>query len=83
MAKRKNGEGSFGTRKINGISYKYYKFPDGHFVQGKTAADRDKKIEDYKAKLEDKKARNIDVVEDKHTTLGEYAMNWLHEKYTE
>lgn len=81
MAKRKNGEGSFGTRKINGTTYKYYKFPDGHFVYGKTATDRDKKIEEYKAKLEDKKERNIDAVEDKHITLGEYAMNWLRTKF--
>ena len=35
MAKRKNGEGCYGTKTIHGDLYKFYKFPDGHYVYAK------------------------------------------------
>ncbi|WP_029318968.1 tyrosine-type recombinase/integrase [Butyrivibrio sp. AE3004] len=75
MSKRKNGEGSYGKRKINGTTYQYYRFPDGHFVYGKTAAIRDEKIKEYKQELAEK-PENI-LTDNPLLTFGEFARIWL------
>lgn len=36
MGKRKNGEGSYGTKKIKGIVYQYYRDSNGKYFYGKT-----------------------------------------------
>lgn len=53
MKRRKNGEGSYGTRKINGITYRYYLAPNGEWtVYAKTAKELEekKKAREQKAK---------------------------------
>ena len=34
-SRRKNGEGSWGTKTINGIKYKFYKDVNGNYFYGK------------------------------------------------
>ncbi len=66
MAKRKNGEGSWGKRTISGNLYFYYKDSSGHFTYGKT-----QKI--VKQKLQKKQSQIVSH----GNTFGEYILNWL------
>lgn len=71
MAKRKNGEGTWGKKTINGYSYHFYKI-DGKYYYGKT-------IKEVKEKLKNH-INNSGV--DSRTTFGEYAEKWLLSKKT-
>lgn len=75
MGKRKNGEGTWGKRTINGTKYVYYKDPgvDGKFYYGKTQAEVEAK----------RKAKTLPKVT-KKMTFGEYITSWLYKtKYAE
>lgn len=68
MSKRKNGEGSWGKKTINGYQYHYYRDPDGKYTYGKTIKEINEKIK--------KKEKDKYVLNDK-TTFGEYITQWL------
>lgn len=75
MGKRKNGEGSWGKRTINGVKYIYYKDPgsNGKFYYGKTQ----KEVE------EKRKTKTLPKVTQR-MTFGEYITTWLYgTKYSE
>ena len=46
-SRRKNGEGSWGTKTINGIKYKFYKDVNGNYFYGKTNAEINAKQDAY------------------------------------
>ena len=75
--KRKNGEGSWGKRTINGRMYYYYKDPQGHFTYGVS----EKQVKEKLKKKENEaitKAHKIDG--SNKLTLGEYMNGWLYNK---
>lgn len=87
MGKRKNGEGTWGTTKKNGYTYKYYKYPDGKFIYGHT----DSEVREKKKKWEEKKKSDLlekqknlyvtpiarmDIPRKKYT-VQEYCLFWL------
>lgn len=51
MGKRKNKEGCYGTKKINGNEYKFYRFPDGHYVYAKKTKELEEKKRIMKTRL--------------------------------
>ena len=54
-SRRKNGEGSQGTKTINGIKYKFYKDVNGNYFYGKTNAEINAKKDAYCEKYKDAK----------------------------
>lgn len=70
--RRKNGEGSWGTKKIHGDEYVYYRDIDGKYYYGKTS-----KIVKEKIKQEKSKAK-ISIPDLDKQTFGEYMLVWLH-----
>lgn len=69
MRKRKNGEGSWGEKKIKGVVYKYYRDVNGVYIYGKTDAEVKKKIQNKKNTQRGERKETI--------TFGEYILNWL------
>lgn len=67
--KRKNGEGSWGEKKIRGVKYKYYRDADGKYFYGKT----EKAVLEKKENYYNKKTKV-----DSQMTLGEY-MDWYYD----
>ena len=65
--KRKNGEGSWGTKTINGFSYYYYRNSEGKYYYATT-------MKELKAKI--KKATTT-TTSTKNNTLKAYGMTWL------
>ena len=72
MAKRRNGEGSWGTKKINGITYKRFRSPEGKDFYGKT--EKAAKLKYMKWKDEDKE------IPKEQKTLDDVAEEWLKSK---
>ena len=70
MAKRKNGEGTWGTKKIRGIQYKFYRNPDGKYFYGKTEKEIREKIRKYTPSQDQFK----DI---KKESFGDYVLKWL------
>ena len=70
MAKRKNGEGTWGTKTIKGNTYKFYRDPDGKYFYGKT----EKEINEKRKKYNPLKNVNKDV---KKKYFGDYILEWL------
>lgn len=71
MAKRrKNGEGSWGTKRIKGVEYQYYRDSEGNYTYAKT-------VREVKEKLENKKQSSQKATLNSKLTLGEYALTWL------
>lgn len=68
MAKRKNGEGTWGKKKIGKYDYHYYRDSNGNYTYGKT-------VKEVNEKLKAKKDKQF-ILNDK-TTFGEYISNWL------
>lgn len=64
--KRKNGEGSWGSKTIKGYKYKYYRNPDGKYTYGKTE-------KEVKQKLKEKEKKFIQINND--TLFGDY-LKW-------
>ena len=44
MAKRKNGEGSYGKKTIKGVRYEYFRDAEGHYTYGKTPKELKEKL---------------------------------------
>ena len=65
--KRKNGEGSWGTKTIKGTVYQYYR-QDNNYTYGRT-------IKEVKEKLKNKSS--CKSAASKIHTLKNYGMNWL------
>ncbi len=65
--KRKNGEGSWGTKTIKGTVYQYYRSQDNKYTYGRT-------IKEVKEKL---KSNTNKSNASKTNTLKGYGMNWL------
>lgn len=75
MAKRRNGEGTWGTKTVNGITYKFYKNPDGKYFYGKT----NKEINEKRKKYEEQIQTSLSAVDEdiRKQEFGEYALAWL------
>lgn len=65
--KRRNGEGSWGTKTIKGVTYKYYRDSNGKYFYGKT----EKEINEKRKKYDQTKVTNT-------TTFGEYLMWYMN-----
>lgn len=73
MGKRKNGEGSYGFKMINGVKYRRYIAPDKSWeVCAKTA----KELEEKK-KLKEQKVREAVKVDDRIKTVSDLCLEWL------
>lgn len=76
MGKRKNGEGSYGTKTIKGVSYKYYRDANGSYTYAKTP-------KALKEKLDKKKTlENNNILENNLYTFIEFCEFWLKQNYT-
>lgn len=78
MAKRKNGEGSWGVKKIKGVEYKYFRkqyegMNNPKYFYGKTEKEIKSKIKEFENQYE-----ILTPVENEKTTFGEYVLNWLN-----
>lgn len=74
--RRKNNEGSWGTKTIKGVIYKYYRSPEGKYFYGKT----NKEINEKRKKFETEQKAKILSQEDKSITketFGDFIMEWL------
>lgn len=71
MAKRRNGEGSWGEKIINGKKYKRFRSPEGKDFYGKTQKEANQKYVEWKNKNKD-----IDISKES-LTLYQYAQHWL------
>jgi len=78
MKRRKNHEGSYGTCVKKGITYKYYKAPNGHFIYAKT----DKELQIKKKEYERFQIQNDpgNPLLDSKYTVSKYAHLWLKTK---
>lgn len=72
--KRKNGEGSWGTKTINGQTYKRYRSPEGKDFYGKTEKEVKEKFNKWK-----EQNQGINLADQK-LTLNEVAEEWLKSK---
>lgn len=72
MAKRRNGEGSWGIKMINGITYKRYRSPEGKDFYGKT--EKEAKLKYQKWQEEHKELPT------EQKTLDDVALEWLQSK---
>lgn len=88
--RRKNGEGSWGTKTINGNKYKFYKDVNGKYFYGKTNAEINAKKDAYYEKHKDaKKSSKKQTIVDKRKearsqTFGDGILKWLkEEKFSE
>ena len=81
MKKRKNGEGSYGSKKINGVQYKYYRGKSGKYVYAKTAEELERKIRLNKHDLQHYtgKISALKIREDKQN-FGQFCQTWLKTK---
>lgn len=77
--KRKNGEGTYGEKTINGYKYKYYKDSNGKYFYGKTYKECDKKCKDYHGSEKVKKRENPLAT----LTIDEFLDRWLEVKSIE
>ena len=68
--KRRNGEGTWGTKTIRGINYRFYRNSDGKYFYGKTDKEVREKLKKYKPVLIDDKSIRKQY-------FGEYVMEWL------
>lgn len=69
--KRKNGEGSYGKKKIKGVDYEYYRDANGKYYYGRTMKDLKAKIEKAKDEIEKSNTNREDI------SFGKYILNWL------
>lgn len=75
MAKRRSGEGSWGTKTIKGVTYKYYRDVDRHYYYGKTIKEIKEKIK--KAEESQGLLLSADDKEIQKKGFAEYVMDWL------
>ena len=67
--KRKNGEGTWGTKTIKGAQYKYFRNSDGKYFYGKTEKEVKEKIKNYEK-------ANSNLNSDK-SYLSDFIKEWL------
>ena len=70
MKRRKNGEGSWGTKTVKGVTYQYYRDTQNKYTYGKT-------ISEVKEKIKKKKKQNIIIQQSNVKTIEEYMLDWL------
>lgn len=73
MAKRKNGEGTWGEKTIKGIKYRFFRNTEGKYFYGKT----DKEIKEKIKKYEKSSSTPKEDKEIQKQTFGEYVLDWL------
>lgn len=71
MMKRKNGEGSWGTKTIKGITYKRFRSPEGKDFYGKTEKEIRQKYKIWKEQYADKNIKK------ELKTVNDIADEWL------
>lgn len=71
MAKRKNGEGTWGTKIIKGTEYQFYRDANGKYFYGKTEKEIKRKRKEYETKQQEK-------IVDTSSLFGDYVMSYLH-----
>lgn len=76
MAKRKNGEGTWGTKAIKGKDYQFFRDANGKYFYGKTQKEIRQKVKEYE---EQQQAR----VMDGSALFGDYVMTYLENKRLE
>ena len=70
MKRRKNGEGTWGTKTVKGVTYQYYRDAQNKYTYGKT-------ISEVKEKIKKKKKQNILIQQSNVKTIEEYMLEWL------
>ena len=76
--KRKNGEGSYGTKTFKGVVYKSYTAPNKEWaVYAKTA----KELEQKKKKKEEEYRRTADLNDPNKKTVYQLCLEWAQKKY--
>lgn len=75
MGKRKNGEGSYGSKIIKGVEYKYFRDADGKYTYGKTPKELREKL-DKKVALK-KEKDNSNVKTNNTYIFSDYCFLWL------
>lgn len=76
MAKRRNGEGTWGAKTIKGTTYKFYRDSNGKYFYGKTQKEINQKRKVYE---EQQQARIMDST----ALFGDYVMTYLENKKME
>lgn len=71
--KRKNGEGTWGEKVVNGILYQYYRDANLKYTYGKTE-------KEVKEKLKKKEKQKHQISIGNKVTFGEYMQDWLYNK---
>lgn len=75
MARRHNGEGSWGTKTIKGVTYKYFRNAEGKYFYGKTNSEINTKRKKWE---ETQKQHLTSAVEDiRRQAFGDYVLSWL------
>lgn len=72
MAKRKNQEGCYGTKIIHEDEYKFYRFPDGHYVYARKSKELEEKKKAYQEKIDNGNVANNNLI-----TFDDYCKEWL------
>lgn len=69
IVKRKNGEGSWGKKKIKGVEYKYFRNSNGKYFYGKTEKEIKEKIKKYEKE---------NIVSSSKLLLSDFMKDWLY-----
>ena len=78
VRKRKNGEGSYGEKTINGILYQYYRDSNGKYTYARTSGELTKKLRKKKEEEKAKENAIISPTEDNNLyTFSQYCWYWL------
>lgn len=72
MAKRKNQEGCYGIKIIHETEYKFYRFPDGHYVYARKSKELEEKKKAYQEKIDNGNVSNNNLI-----TFDDYCRIWL------
>ena len=71
--KRRNGEGSWGSKTIKGVTYKYFRNSDGKYFYGKTEKEIRQKIKNW-----EQSSKKTKQDTDKEL-FQDYVLNWISE----
>lgn len=77
MSKRKNGEGTWGEKVINGIKYKFFRDVEGKYFYGKT--EKEIKVKIQKNKEKKQKTKSDDSI-GANTLFVDYVNDYIHNK---
>lgn len=76
MKRRKNGEGSWGTKTIGGVKYKYFRDSKGKYYYGKTDKEVQEKVEKQRV-IYNVASSVSDINAKPSTTLYKYAISYV------